>query len=512
MKQEENQLKAGIILNYINMGIGNLIPVFYTPIMLSLLGQNEYGLYKLSSSVTSYLSLISMGLGAAITRYLIKASTEKGKEAEERMLGLFVTIFNIIAVVAVLVGFVLITNLHKWYGSSLTAAELGRMKILVFLMILNMALGFSISPYMSIVTSHEKFLFYQSMNIMLTCVGPILNLVVLFLGAASVGMAAVALGISIVTRVIYQFYITRKMSIKPRFKNLPVYQLREVLIFSFWVFLSNVVGQLYNTTDTVMIGMIPALATTGVAVYNVGIMLSNIIGGISTGISSLLTPTVNRMVLEGADGETLTTLAIQVGRLQGMIAALLVSGFVSFGKPFLYLYIGPEYEDAYWVALWVSIPAIIFLVQSVCLSIITAANKHQFRSVMYLFIAVLNVIGTWYMMKPWGIVGAAAMSGIATIIGQGFIMNWYYWKRTDLNMKRFWKEVIGILIVPACMVYGTKSVMPYFRIDNYFKLMLGASCYTAVYILLSWFLILKQDEKGRIRSWLSIKNKEKKRT
>lgn len=104
MKQEKNQLKIGVILNYINMIVGNLIPVFYTPIMLSLLGQNEYGLYKLSSSVTSYLSLISMGIGSAVTRYLIKANTEEGKDAEERVLGLFMVIFQIIAVVSFAVG------------------------------------------------------------------------------------------------------------------------------------------------------------------------------------------------------------------------------------------------------------------------------------------------------------------------------------------------------------------------------------------------------------------------
>ena len=82
MAKEKSQLRVGIVLNYVNMILGNLIPIFYTPIMLSLLGQSEYGLYKLASSVTSYLSLISMGLGSAITRYLIKSREEEGKLAE----------------------------------------------------------------------------------------------------------------------------------------------------------------------------------------------------------------------------------------------------------------------------------------------------------------------------------------------------------------------------------------------------------------------------------------------
>ena len=55
MRNSRSQLRVGIILNYVNILLGNLIPVFYTPIMLSLLGQQEYGLYNLSSSVKSYL-------------------------------------------------------------------------------------------------------------------------------------------------------------------------------------------------------------------------------------------------------------------------------------------------------------------------------------------------------------------------------------------------------------------------------------------------------------------------
>ena len=103
MAQEKSQLKVGIVLNYVNMILGNLIPIFYTPVMLTLLGQSEYGLYKLASSVTSYLSLISMGLGSAITRYLIKSREEEGKDAEERMFGLFDVIFNVIAVAALVI-------------------------------------------------------------------------------------------------------------------------------------------------------------------------------------------------------------------------------------------------------------------------------------------------------------------------------------------------------------------------------------------------------------------------
>lgn len=48
-----NQLKAGVVLSYVSMILGFIIQIVYTPIMLRLLGQTEYGLYNLVASVVS---------------------------------------------------------------------------------------------------------------------------------------------------------------------------------------------------------------------------------------------------------------------------------------------------------------------------------------------------------------------------------------------------------------------------------------------------------------------------
>lgn len=498
MTQEKSQLKTGIALNYVNMVLGNLIPIFYTPVMLALLGQSEYGLYKLASSVTSYLSLISVGLGSAITRYLIKSREEEGEDAEERMFGLFCVIFHVIAAVALLVGMLLLAALPRWYGASLTAGELGRMQVLVLLMVINMALNFSQSPYLSVVYAHERFLFIQCMNIVATCGGPCLNLVVLYLGFGSVGMTVAGMSVTIFTRIVYQLYVHRKMLLRPRLKGLPVNRLKEILGFSFWIFVANVVGQLYNATDTVMIGMIPALATTGVAVYNVGGTFNSIMFSVTTGVSSLLSPQTNRMVFRGATGEELTELAIRVGRIQGYIMVLIISGFIAFGRPFLFFYAGAEYADSYWVAILMMVPNIIPLMQSICLNVVVAQNKHKFRSLVYLGIALLNVIGTWFLMQAMGVIGAALMTGVAMVIGHGFAMNWYYHKKTGLNMRRFWRQMINVCYVPVLLCTCTLQLAEFVDLYSVAALAGGILLYTAAYFALNWRFTMSDYEKNVI--------------
>lgn len=108
--RKENSLKTGVILSYVNLLLGNIIPLVYTPIMLKMMGQNEYGLYTLSSSFISYLSLLNFGIGSAIIRYLTKYKVQKDKQGEENMFGLFTIIFWIISGI-VIVGGIILSNL-----------------------------------------------------------------------------------------------------------------------------------------------------------------------------------------------------------------------------------------------------------------------------------------------------------------------------------------------------------------------------------------------------------------
>ena len=276
---------------------------------------------------------------------------------------------------------------------------------------------------------------------------------------------------------------------------MPIGMLREILGFSFWIFVANVVSQLYNATDTVMIGAVPALATTGVAVYSVGAVFNNIVFSLTTGISNLLGPKTNKMVFAGASDGELTDFALKIGRMQGYIIALIVTGFIAFGKPFIALYAGTEYGDAYWVAILMMVPHMIPLVQSVCLSIIVARNEHRFRSLVYLVIAILNVAGTWLIIPYMGIIGAALISGIAMVLGHGFAMNWYYHKKTGLDMPRFWKEVGKVYPIPIVMCAITLFISRWINFYSFPLMIAGIIVYTAVYLFTNWKIVMNDYEK-----------------
>ena len=163
-------------------------------------------------------------------------------------------------------------------------------------------------------------------------------------------------------------------------------------------------------------------------------------------------------------------------------------------------YAGHGYEDAYWVAVLMMIPNMIPLVQSVCLNVIVAQNKHQFRSIVYLGIAIANVIGTWLLMKPLGIIGAALMTGLALVVGQGFIMNWYYHKKTGLDMVRFWKQLGKIYIIPSLLCIFTLFIAMWIDLNNIYVWILGVLIYTHLFCILNWYFVMNAYEKNIIIS------------
>lgn len=503
------QIRLGMILSYINLGIGNLIPFFYTPIMLELLGQSEYGLYKIAGSTTSYLSLMAFGIGSAVSRFIIKARTQEGKEAEERMFGLFNLLFQCIALLTLIVGGLITWKLDLLYGASLTVAELSRMRILVGLMAINTAISFSATGYTAVVSSHERFLFIHSVNILSTIGAPVLNLVILYMGYRSVGMVVVSLSMSVLIRLIYIAYVRKVMDMKPRYDNLPRNALKEIFAFSFWVFASNIVGQIYSATDTVIIGAIPALATTGAAVYSIGNTFTSIMFSLSQIMPGFFMPKVNQMVFSGCDDQQLTDLVIKVGRMQGVLVALVCSGFIAFGMPFITCYVGTGYEEAYWVAVLVLIPNCVPLVQSVAHSILQAKNMHRFRSKVYLGIAMLNIVGTLLLVRRFGVVGAAIPTGAAYLLGHGLIMNWYYWRRVKLDIPRFWKELLPTFGVAAVTCTVTVMLSNWVDFYSWGGLAIGILCYTTVYALCIWGAVLKEEEKTYLLNCIKINRRTK---
>ena len=156
-----NQKKYGILLSYISLITTILTGILYTPVMLRLLGQNEYGLYQLVYSVVSYLGLLSLGFGSSYIRFYSRYKVNNDGKGIAKLNGMFMIIFSIISLISILCGSILIINIENVFSTGLTPDEVPTARILMVLMVINLAITFPDSVFNNYVTAHEQFVFQK---------------------------------------------------------------------------------------------------------------------------------------------------------------------------------------------------------------------------------------------------------------------------------------------------------------------------------------------------------------
>lgn len=259
-----------------------------------------------------------------------------------------------------------------------------------------------------------------------------------------------------------------------------------------FIFLSSIVDMLYWATDKILIGAL--VGTVAVAIYNVGGTFTTMLQNMSGAISNVFVPRVTTIVVMNSKDQDLSALLIRIGRLQYIIVSLFLSGYIVFGKVFIHYWAGTGYEEAYDIALLTMIPLAIPLIQNIAYNIIVAQNKHQFRAVVYTVIAVANVVSTYFALPYYGIIGAAVCTSIAFLVGNGLIMNIYYYKVTKLDIPGFWKNIGKMSIVPGIMGGIGYYVMNHREI-TLFVFITGVIIYILLFILLSWLISFNTYEK-----------------
>lgn len=508
---QSNERKIGAVLSYLQIGISSLGSLLYTPIMLRLIGQNEYGLFGTVNSFIGLLGLLNLGFSSSYIKFY-SVYTKKGeKEKINAFNSLFFTVFAVIAFLALLIGGFFSFNLGLVFKNGLTDAEYTKARIMMILLTLSTAFSFLVTVFSCYTSAHQKFIFTKSLAIASTVSTFIINLIVLKLGFGAVGLVTVAFSLNIIVQLITIVYCYKALDFKFDFKNIDKSVFKEVLVFSGLIAINMIVDKINSGIDAVLLGRF--CGTAVVAVYTIGASLNGHFTSFSVAISGVFTPKVHDLVnsyeMDSKEQRVaLTDFFVKVGRIQYLLMALLASGVVFFGKPFIRFWAGEGYDDAYYIAIIMILPSIVSLTQNVGIEIQRAENRHHYRSYLYGVMALGNLGLSIYLCQIWGGIGSALGTGIACVFATIILMNIVYHKKINIDVTKYWKNIgkqtLGMLIPFAC---GT-VIMLMVNIDNRLKLVLWIMVYVLIYVVCVWFLSTNKYEKDLLFSFLrKVKNK-----
>ena len=494
MKENSNQIKIGAILSYAIIVVNMLVGILYTPILTAKLGQSEYGLYSLVTSVISYLTILDFGFGNAIIIYTTRYKVSNQKEKEEKLHGMFLIIYTLIGVIAGIIGAILWLNVDKLFGNSMNYEELQKAKVLMGILTLNLTITFPLSIFSSIITAYEKFIFSKVLNLIRIILNPIVMLVLLNFGYKSIALVVLNTTFNIGTLVINYIYCKKNLNTKLKFGKLDTKLLKEIMAYSVWIFLNSIMDKINWNVDQFILGTI--CGTTVVAIYSVASQLNQMYLNFSTAIAGVMLPKVAKMEEQNASDEEFSHVFIQTGRIQYIVMALIMSGFLLYGQEFINIvWVGPEYSQSYIIACILMLPLTIPLIQNVGLNIIQAKNQYKFRVIVLFILSIFNLIISIFLSKLYGGIGAAIGTSLSIICGQIIFMNIFYYKKTHIDIPKFWKNILKMsvpVVIAFVIAIALKRLIP---ISNTLQLIIQILVYVVIYVIMMWKFGTNQYEK-----------------
>lgn len=492
-----NERKAGAILSYVSMGINSVIGFIYIPILLMFLSKEQYGLYQLVASMIGYLMIMDFGLSNTITRYYSQYMVKNDEIKKQNLLATTSILYSLISLLIVLIGAIGLHYLLPLYIHTLSSNELVTAKQIFIIMLINIAIVIPGNIFIAVINSHEKFIFAKCLNITNIIIQPILVFIILHFNSSILTLVLVQTFCNIFVICVNIYYCFHKLNIKIKLHFWDNKFVKEISVFSFFVFLPGILSIAYWKTGQIILGAI--VGTGAVAIYSIAIQFSSIFMSLSTAISGVFLPQFSTIVAKTDDMSEINNIFIKTGRIQFVILGLILSGFIIYGKQFIIFWIGNSFTDAYLYALILMIGLFICLVQGTAIPILQAKNKHTFRSIIYFILGIANICISIPMAKRYGGLGCAITTGASLLIGQGLIMNIYF-NKIGLKIMPFFKQILSMSAPFVIMFLLGLLIEHFFLTSSLLVFSIKIIAFTCTFSLLTWLLALNNYEKKLISS------------
>lgn len=492
-----SEIKAGAILNYINIFLRIGIGAFLNPFILYHLGKSEFGLYTIAGTIVSYIALMDFGLTASIGKFLSEYQANKDLKGEAHFLGNVTAIFSTVAIAILLIGGVIYFFLDNIFPN-FTKSELSTYQTLYLLALCNTAFCFPLNAMGGVLTSRSKFIIPGVVRTGLSLLNVIGTILVLILGYKSIALLSVNIITGIAGLAINTVYAFSFLGVRLSWNGWDLPLCKKVYAFSGWVFVAYLSGVLNWGTGGFILGM--TCTPEDIAVFSFGMAIFSYYYTFSSSIPSLFTARIVKMVVSKSDSKELTLLMSQVSRVLISLLLLMLSGIILFGQEFLHLWVGESLKErtneSWLVAVVLCSGATISLTQGVGGQIIQAKNLVKDNARVQIIIALSCSILAYYLSISYGALAIAASTALSYIIGQVFYTNWIYHKKAGINLTLYYSTILKKLLLSLIFPI-TAGIMLNLSISDstWFTLISKIVTMSIIHILSFYFLYLNENER-----------------
>jgi O-antigen/teichoic acid export membrane protein len=487
-----NERRIGTILSYIIVISNILVGLIYVSLLIKYLSIEQYGLYRLIGSLMVYFTVLDFGISNVVIKYYNKYRLSGENEKANNVLAFSFIWICIVSVFILLISLFVYFHIGNIFSGSLTVSEIYEAKIIFLLLIFNVIITIFGNLLSAIITSYEKFIFLKSCLFMQVIFQPILVFIGIKIIPTAINVVLIQTLVNLLFIAVKLYFCFYKIRIKVKYYYFDKVIIREMGFLSVQIFLSSIVDQIFWQGNQIIVGS--SLGTGEVAVYSIAVQIYMIYLTIGCVLQTMLSTKVFNMVEADRNNIEIYNLFVKVSRLQAILLLCILGGFIIFGEAFIQIWAGKKFLLSYKIALAIMIPFSISLIQSLGVIILQAKNRYLFRTIAYMFFGVINIVVNIFIIKLYGMVSIAIVTGLIYIFLDGFVMNMYYNFILKFNMIRYWQSIIRIILCVTIIIIINLILREWIEIKDIYTFFAGIFIYLAMYFFAMRYIVFNDYE------------------
>jgi O-antigen/teichoic acid export membrane protein len=266
------------------------------PYNVAHLGKEAYGLWMLTTSVTAYFTVLQLGYGGALVKFVAEYRAKKDAGALNEILSTMFFVYAAIGVACYAAAAVVSLFLPHIFNLAPGQSHTGQ--ILLLITAAQVALYLPFSVFGGVINGFERYYVNNVVGTVSNSIAALANVIVLWLGYGLVEVVATTTTIRVLPFLVYRlnaYWAFPELHLSPRLFRRD--RLRELTGFSAYLAVIDWSTRICYATDAFVIGMF--LNTAAVGVYAVGQRLTDALFKVTNQLHILLFPAVVHSAVVG---------------------------------------------------------------------------------------------------------------------------------------------------------------------------------------------------------------------
>jgi len=388
---------------YLAIAVEMVLGFLILPFNVSHLGQSAYGLWILTTSITAYFSVLDLGYGGALVKFVAQYRAKRDWRALNEILSTTFYLFAFCGVLTYLVAIAIALKLDDVIH--LEPAEVRTGQVILLITALNVSLGTVFSVFGAVINGFQRYDINNVTGTLCSLAVAVTNLLVLMSGFGLITLVAATTTVRVLAYLVYRenaYRVFPELHLRPTYVRRS--RFREVTAFSVYVCAIDWARKLNYSIDAIVIGIF--LNTSAVAIWSVAQRLAEATQRFTNQLTDVLFPVV--VDHDASSRQNRLQAVFTVGTRLSLAAVIpIATGLVLMADPIVRAWVGPAFSESVVILQLLTITVAIRVGTAMAATVLKGAGRHRLMAIANLTAAAANVLLSVMLIKPLGLRGVA---------------------------------------------------------------------------------------------------------